>query len=147
MSTHPTRRAAHQPTWCAATLLALTSTASQAQGIDQAIDSFFSSTFGWFVALIFYSVPVGEAQFPLIVGWLLLAAIIFNVYFGVPQFSRFKLAIDLVRGRYTDPNDRHPGEVSHFQALTTALSGTVGLGNIAGSAWRWPSAGLAPPSG
>ncbi len=37
-----------------------------------------------------------------------------------------------VRGRYTDPNDRHPGEVSHFQALTTALSGTVGLGNIAG---------------
>jgi AGCS family alanine or glycine:cation symporter len=132
MSTHPTRRAARPLTCCAAALLALTSTASRAQGIDQAIDSFFSTTFGWFVSLIFYSVPVGGAQFPLIVGWLLLAAIIFTVYFGVPQFSRFKLAVDLVRGRYTDPNDRHPGEVSHFQALTTALSGTVGLGNIAG---------------
>ena len=132
MSTHLTRRATFPPIWCAASLLALTSTASQAQGVDQAIDSFFSTTFGWFVNLIFYSVPVGEAQFPLIVGWLLLAAIVFTLYFGFPQLSRFKLAVDLVRGRYTDPNDRHPGEVSHFQALTTALSGTVGLGNIAG---------------
>ena len=120
------------PAWLVASLLAALASPAWAQGIDQAIDSFFATTFGWFVSLIFYSVPLGEAQFPLIVGWLLLAAIVFTVYFGVPQFSRFKLAIDLVRGRYTDPNNRHPGEVSHFQALTTALSGTVGLGNIAG---------------
>lgn len=111
---------------------ALASGAASAQGIDQAVDSFFSSAFGWFVNLIFYSVPVGGVGFPLIAGWLLLAALVFTVYFGVPQFSRFKLAIDLVRGRYTDPNSREPGETSHFQALATALSGTVGLGNIAG---------------
>jgi alanine or glycine:cation symporter, AGCS family len=126
-------RATRRPqTWGVAAVLALASASSHAQGVDQAIDSFFATTFGWFVNLIFYSVPVGDAQFPLIVGWLLLAALIFTVYFGFPQLSRFKLAVDLVRGRYTDPNNRHPGEVSHFQALTTALSGTVGLGNIAG---------------
>ena len=114
------------------TALTLASGAATAQGIDQAIDGFFSSAFGWFVNLIFYSVPVGGVAFPLIAGWLLLAALVFTVYFGVPQFSRFKLAIDLVRGRYTDPNSKEPGETSHFQALATALSGTVGLGNIAG---------------
>ncbi len=114
MSIHPIRRAARPLIWSAAALLALTSTASQAQGIDQATDSFFSTTFGWFVSLIFYSVPVGEVQFPLIVGWLLLAAIIFTGYFGVPQLSRFKLAIDLLRGRHTDPDDRHVRDVSHL---------------------------------
>lgn len=114
------------------TALTLASSAASAQGIDQAIDSFFSSAFGWFVNLIFYAVPIGGASFPLIVGWLLLAAVVFTVYFGMPQFSRFKLAIHLVRGRYTDPSSRDPGETSHFQALATALSGTVGLGNIAG---------------
>jgi AGCS family alanine or glycine:cation symporter len=46
---------------------------------------------------------------------------VFTLYFGFPQFSRFKFAIDLVRGRYTDPNKREPGETSHFQALATAL--------------------------
>lgn len=42
------------------------------------------------------------------------------------------MAIDIIKGKYTDPNTKEDGEVSHFQALTTALSGTVGLGNIAG---------------
>lgn len=60
------------------------------------------------------------------------AGVIFTVYFGFPQLSMFKHAIDIVRGKYDDPND--PGEISHFQALTTALSATVGLGNIAGVA-------------
>jgi AGCS family alanine or glycine:cation symporter len=110
----------------------LLATSAMAQGVDQAIDSFFASTFGWFVTLIFYSVPIGGAQFPLIAGWLMVAAIVFTLYFGLPQLRRFKLAIDLVRGRYSDPNSKEPGEISHFQALTTALSGTVGLGNIAG---------------
>ncbi|MEF1229609.1 amino acid carrier protein, partial [Vibrio fortis] len=87
---------------------------------------------GWFVGLIFKSVPVGEANFPIIVGWLLLAALIFTVYFGFVQFKRVGMAIDIIRGKYTDPNSKEDGEVSHFQALATALSGTVGLGNIAG---------------
>ena len=60
------------------------------------------------------------------------AGIIFTIYFGFPQLTLFKHAIDIVRGKYDDPND--PGEISHFQALATALSATVGLGNIAGVA-------------
>ncbi len=112
--------------------LTLASGHAMADGIDKAIDNFFASAFGWFVALIFYSVPIAGTQFPLIAGWLLLAALIFTVYMGFPQLLRFKMAIDLVRGRYSDPNQREPGETSHFQALATALSGTVGLGNIAG---------------
>ena len=101
-------------------------------GISKSIDGFFNDYTGWFVSLIFKSVPVGEANFPLIVGWLLLAALIFTVYFGFIQFRRAGMAINIIKGKYTDPNAKEEGEVSHFQALTTALSGTVGLGNIAG---------------
>lgn len=76
--------------------------------------------------------PVGDAKFPLIVGWLLIAALIFTLYFGFIQFRKFGLSLAIVRGKYSDPNAKEDGEVSHFQALATALSGTVGLGNIAG---------------
>ena len=96
------------------------------------VDSFFNTYFGWFVNAVFFSVPMGGTKFPLIVGWLFVAALIFTLYFGFVQFRKFKLSIDIVRGRYTEPNSIEEGEVSHFQALTTALSGTVGLGNIAG---------------
>jgi AGCS family alanine or glycine:cation symporter len=102
------------------------------EGISQSVDGFFNDYTGWFVGLIFKSVPLGETSFPLIVGWLLLAASIFTVYFGFIQFKRIGLAINIVKGKYTDPHSKESGEVSHFQALTTALSGTVGLGNIAG---------------
>jgi hypothetical protein len=61
-----------------------------------------------------------------------IGATVFSVYFGFIQFRAFGHAIALVRGKYSDPRDA--GEVSHFQALATALSGTVGLGNIAGVA-------------
>ena len=60
------------------------------------------------------------------------AAVVLTLYFGFIQFRGFRHALGLVRGHYSDPD--HPGEVSHFQALATALSGTVGLGNIAGVA-------------
>ena len=112
-------------------LLLVANTAS-AQGIDATVDKFFNDYLGWFASLIFTSVPVGGTAFPLIAGWLLVAALIFTLYFGVLQFRKFKLATDIVRGRYSDPNSKDDGEISHFQALATALSGTVGLGNIAG---------------
>ena len=98
------------------------------------LDGFMANTFGWFVDLIFFSVPLGDVSFPLIVGWLLVAAIVFTLYFGFIQFRLIGLSLDIVRGKYTDPNPavKEEGEVSHFQALATALSGTVGLGNIAG---------------
>ncbi len=101
-------------------------------GIDETVDAFFNDYLGWFASLIFTSVPIGGTAFPIIAGWLLIAAIVFTVYFGFIQVRRFKLATDIVRGKYSDPNHQEDGEISHFQALTTALSGTVGLGNIAG---------------
>lgn len=61
-----------------------------------------------------------------------MGAVVFTVYFGAIQVKGFWHSIQLVRGDYSDPDDA--GEVSHFQALATALSGTVGLGNIAGVA-------------
>lgn len=82
--------------------------------------------------LVFYAVPVAGTRFPLIVGWLILAAVVFTFYFRFIQVRGVGHAIDVVRGRYSDRSE--PGEVTPFQALTTAVSGTVGLGNIAGVA-------------
>ena len=71
-------------------------------------------------------------KIPFVVFWLVLGAVIFTIYMRFINIKGFFHAIQLVRGKYDDPN--HKGEVSHFQALVTALSGTVGLGNIAGVA-------------
>lgn len=107
--------------------------AEEIVGIDKKIDQFFNTYLGWFANTIFYGVKIEDGvTFPLIVGWLFVAAIIFTFYFGFIQFRKFRLSIDIVSGKYTDPNSKDKGEVSHFQALTSALSGTVGLGNIAG---------------
>jgi alanine or glycine:cation symporter, AGCS family len=73
-----------------------------------------------------------QATVPVVVLWLVAGAIIFTLYLRFANFRFFRLAIDIVRGKYSDPTDK--GEVSHFQALSAALSGTVGLGNIAGVA-------------
>ena len=69
---------------------------------------------------------------PFMVIWLILGALFFTFRFRFINFRGIKHSIDLVRGKYDDPNAI--GEVSHFQALATAVSGTVGLGNIAGVA-------------
>lgn len=83
-------------------------------------------------SVIFYSLEIGGAQVPLIVLWLIFAAAFFTVYLRFVNIRGFLHAIRLVKGDYANPKDA--GEVSHFQALATALSGTVGLGNIAGVA-------------
>ena len=101
-------------------------------GISKSVDTFFNDYLGWFARLIFTSVPINGTNFPLIVGWLFIAAGIFTVYFGFVQFKHIRLSLDIVSGKYSDPDSKEDGEVSHFQALATALSGTVGLGNIAG---------------
>ncbi len=72
------------------------------------------------------------SDIPFIVVWLIFGAITFTIILRFINFRGFKHSIQLIQGKYDDPND--PGEVSHFQALTTALSATVGLGNIAGVA-------------
>ncbi|MFA6400564.1 MAG: alanine/glycine:cation symporter family protein [Salinivirgaceae bacterium] len=71
-------------------------------------------------------------KLPFVVVWLVLAAIFFTLFMRFISLRGFKHAIDLIRGKYDKPKDA--GEVSHFQALSTALSATVGLGNIAGVA-------------
>ena len=101
-------------------------------GIDQTINDAFERVSTAVQDVIFFSVTVSGATFPLVVVWLALAAIIFTVYYRFINFRGFSHAINLVRGQYTRPDE--VGEVSHFQALATAVSGTVGLGNIAGVA-------------
>jgi len=73
-----------------------------------------------------------DTKLPFTVAWLVLGAIYFTLRMGFVQFRLFWHAIKITKGDYDDPEDE--GEVSHFQALTTALSATVGLGNIAGVA-------------
>ena len=99
-------------------------------GIENAINSVFDPISNGLSAFVFAEVTVFGVTFPWIVAWLVLAATIFTVYFRFVQFRKFGLALKIVRGRYT--SDDEPGEITHFQALSSAVSGTVGLGNIAG---------------
>jgi AGCS family alanine or glycine:cation symporter len=105
------------------------------------------------------TVPIGEYNVPFVVILLVAGATFFTIYFKFPSITKFWTAINTVRGKYVDiekhgvdklynndealavediPNtirdESAHGEVSHFQALATAVSGTVGLGNIAGVA-------------
>ena len=101
-----------------------------AMSLDAKVNAAFASFTGPFVNFIF--APIPGTSFPWIVMWLVIGASIFTIYFTFVQFRYFGHAISLVKGDYSNPDDA--GEVSHFQALATALSGTVGLGNIAGVA-------------
>ncbi|WND02431.1 alanine:cation symporter family protein [Temperatibacter marinus] len=90
-------------------------------------------------ATIFYAIDTGYTyadgsaiEFPVVVMWLFGAGLFFTFYFRFINIRGFRQSIKIVKGTYDDPND--PGEVTHFQALTAAVSGTVGLGNIAGVA-------------
>ncbi|AOT59101.1 MULTISPECIES: alanine/glycine:cation symporter family protein [Streptomyces] len=100
--------------------------------IDEGVSDFVEPIAAWLGEVVFYSVPVAGTQLPLIVAWLVVAGLVFTGWFGFVQLRKFRLAIDVVRGKYDDHGAA--GEVNHFQALTAAVSGTVGLGNIAGVA-------------
>ncbi|MGA9746197.1 MAG: alanine/glycine:cation symporter family protein [Nocardioides sp.] len=97
---------------------------------EDAINGFFDPIASAVSSVIFYSPTIGGVQVPLIVFWLVIAAAVFTIYFRGIQFRGFGTSIALVRGKYSRHSD--PGEVTHFQALSSAVSGTVGLGNIAG---------------
>lgn len=98
--------------------------------IEDAIDRAFEPVAAFAGSVVFVSVPFFGSNPPLVVLLLIASALIFTIYFRGVQFRHFRLAIHIVRGRYSRHDD--PGEVHHFQALTSAVSGTVGLGNIAG---------------
>ena len=107
---------------------------SQEQGFDKKIDEAFAPISDFFFYYVFYPI----AGYPFVIILLIGSAAFFTLYFGFPNFRYFSTAINVVRGKYDDhdKNDdkSKDGEVSHFQALTTAVSGTVGNGNIAGVA-------------
>jgi AGCS family alanine or glycine:cation symporter len=94
--------------------------------VNGVISAFF------FFDVIFWDDPQKGNRLPLVVLWLVLGAIYFTIKMGFINLRGFSHAIQVVRGKYSNPTD--VGEVTHFQALSAALSATVGLGNIAGVA-------------
>ncbi len=113
--------------------------------LAEKVDATFGEINEAMMAVIFFKVPIpgmtmnkpgtGEeepAKVPIAVLILVLGSIYFTIRMGLPQFRAFGHAIAVVRGKYDDPDDQ--GEVTSFQALTAALSATVGLGNIGGVA-------------
>ncbi|MFC4269856.1 alanine/glycine:cation symporter family protein [Polaribacter marinivivus] len=134
-------------------------TFAQEKGLDEKINDAFMPFATWWEGLVLTTVPIGEYNVPFVVILLVLGATFFTLFFKVPSITKFPLAINTVRGKYVDiekhgvdklynndealaeedildtiRDESAAGEVSHFQALATAVSGTVGLGNIAGVA-------------
>lgn len=126
-----------------------------AQSMGERVDAWFQPIARWWEAFVLTAIPIGEFDVPIVVLLLVFGATFFTVYFRFPNIRRFGLAINTVRGKYDHLDHHEPlksdlvvegdvkrtiadeskdGEVSHFQALATAVSGTVGLGNIAGVA-------------
>ncbi|MCY3735560.1 MAG: alanine:cation symporter family protein, partial [Gemmatimonadaceae bacterium] len=102
---------------------------SAIQGQMDRLDALFADTVKLLETFLFVDFGTGV---PLIVAVLVAGGVYFSFYFGWLSIRGFKHSIDIIRGRYDNPDD--PGEISHFQALTSALSATIGLGNIAGVA-------------
>ncbi len=96
------------------------------------VDQWFGAINGYMASVLFFDVMPGAGNMPFIVGWLIVGAVFLTVKMGFVNLRVMGHAFQVIRGRYSNPND--VGEVSSFQALTTALSATVGLGNIAGVA-------------
>ncbi|MCB9739235.1 MAG: alanine:cation symporter family protein [Deltaproteobacteria bacterium] len=103
---------------------------AESAGIEAQINDAFGGIVGAMATVLFWEIP--GLGMPLVVAWLAVGAIYFTLRMAFVNVRLFGHAIDVVRGRFDDPNE--PGEVSHFQALSAALSATVGLGNIAGVA-------------
>ena len=100
--------------------------------LDQQIDRLIKPLAEGLSDIVFYQISVFGQGFPLIVLWLVTAAVFFTGYLGFINIRGFSKAISLVSG--TSGKANGSGEISHFQALATAISGTVGVGNIGGVA-------------
>lgn len=131
-------------------------TSAQEKGLDEKVNDAFMPFAVWWEGFVLTSIPIAGYNLPIVLILLIFGATFFTIYFKFPNITKFPLAINTVRGKY-DELDHHgvekadlnivdgdlvdtiadeskDGEVSHFQALATAVSGTVGLGNIAGVA-------------
>ncbi|QIN29735.1 alanine/glycine:cation symporter family protein [Brevibacterium luteolum] len=100
--------------------------------VDQFIDGLFAPFAEWLSFIVFFEIPLFGVGLPLIVVWLMVGAIFLTVFLRFQPITGLKHSLRVIRGKFTRKTD--PGEVSSFQALATELSGTVGLGNIAGVA-------------
>ena len=110
------------------TMVLATETTSQ----STVLNDLFGVINGYLAAVFFFDVMPGEANMPFIVGWLVVGAVFLTIRMSFINLRMFRHAYHILRGKYARPDTE--GEVTSFQALTTALSATVGLGNIAGVA-------------
>ncbi len=120
----------------------------QNSSLDERINQSFHNATSWFTDAILYQIPITDSiQIPWVLIVLTLGALYFTIYFKGINIRSFMTSINIIRGKYDALETNHNeediketikvegnGEVSHFQALTAALSATVGLGNIAGVA-------------
>ena len=107
--------------------------AAQAMNVDAFIDKNIAPYTDAVAKLIFSSIKIAGSEVPLIILWILFAGIFFTIYFKGIAIWGFKHAIDSVTKKPEGGSDSC-GDVSSFQALATALSGTIGIGSIAGVA-------------
>ncbi len=110
--------------------LSASEVATAPQSFDLVIDGYFKTIADYAEAIVFWKDPYTKT--PLVLILLASAAIITTFIFGFVNITGLKTAVNTIRGKYGSKDD--PGEINHFQALTAALSATVGLGNIAGVA-------------
>ncbi len=101
-------------------------------GIDQQINEILAPISSKAFDVLFYSVEIAGQDVKLLLVWILSAAVFFTAYLGFVNIRYFKHGLDVALGKYDNPKDK--GQISSFQALMTSMSGTVGLGNIAGVA-------------
>ena len=115
-------------------LAAQADAAAAPTGLMGLADSAMGAWNGFIGAFLFYDLIFWDetVTIPFIVAWLVVGSIFLTIRMGFINVRAFTHAVNVTRGKYSDPSD--PGEVSHFSALATALSATVGLGNIAGVA-------------
>ena len=107
------------------------------QGLDDRVNELFMPVALAWDKFVFTPISFGIYNLPIVFFLLTFGAFYFTIIFKFPGITKFKLAIQTVQGKFdssSDLNEKQEGEVTHFQALTTAVSGTVGLGNIAGVA-------------
>lgn len=103
-------------------------------GIDQKIQAAIKPIADFVAETVFYAIPMFGQKVPWILFWLILIGLFSTIYFKFINIRGLSQGFRIIRGDYTVEDDGHGGEANHFQALATALSGTVGLGNIAGVA-------------
>jgi len=102
------------------------------EDLDKNIETLLKPVSDSITGFVFGSFSFFGNQIPFIVLWLVFASLYFSFYFRFLNIFYFKRALKVAFGKYDNPND--PGEITHFQSFTAAMSGTIGLGNIAGVA-------------